>query len=221
MKKISLIAATFALLTTHASAGVSVGVDYMLGDGMEYESEIGSYSNTYEKDVDGFKLKVGFGSPDISSLDLYYGMLEDEYGTEASEFGLTGRSYIHIADEFRFFFQGGLGYGTFSTEDTIGEDWSYLQAHVGAGVSYLLAEQLELSLGYDYKFQLFQDIEDSSYSDNLVTTATGGGLYFGVSYHFSGLGSTEETAPEPSSSSPTIININNTTSGSIEQERVY
>jgi len=217
MKKISLIAAAFMLAATQASAGVSVGIDYLLGDGMEYEQESDYGSGTYKSDVDGLKLKVGFGSPDSSVFQLYYAMLETEHDAEISEFGLNGRGYVAIADEFKFFYQGGLGYG--SINEAIGdEDLSYLQAHLGVGLSYILAEQVELSLGYDYKFQVYEDIEIGYDSQTISTTATGGGLYFGASYYFSGIGSTTQTSP----SSPTIINnINNTSSGSIEQERVY
>lgn len=193
MNKISLVAAAFILSATSASAGVSVGLDYMLGDSMEYEVENDSGdSGTYSGDVDGIKIKVGFGSPSSSIFEIYYAMLEDEYNADVSEFGFNGRGYIPIADEFRFFYQGGLGYGTVS--EAIGdEDLNYLQAQLGIGVSYMLIEHIELSLGYDYKFQFYQDVEldyGSYGTETISTTASGGGLYFGASYHFDGLGST-------------------------------
>lgn len=197
MKKIAIAMGVTALVATVSQAEIFVGVDMINGDSMTYSIENDYYSETVEakSDISGYKIKLGVGDPKSSTFDIYYASLEDDYDTEISEFGINGRPYFNIANNFRLYGQLGLGFGQMDLEGGYySEDSrSYLNLHGGVGVSYLFADRVELNLGYDYKVQVWQDIEYSSFYAESMTesmTATGGGVYFGVSYYFGDVGTT-------------------------------
>ena len=184
-----------SLLATSALAEIYVGIDGVVGDAMSYEQEWENAGTTtdVDDDVTGFRAKVGFGSPQGSSFELYYAQLEgDDTGQDIQELGLNFIPYVDITKEFHVFFKVGAGYGMMDIDGTAlgtltGEEtWDYAQLQGGIGLSYLFAGQFELIAGYDYKLQAWQDIETAT--DTLSTTGTGGGAYVGLNIYFGDVG---------------------------------
>ncbi|QOY53012.1 hypothetical protein [Candidatus Sulfurimonas baltica] len=77
--------------------------------------------------------------------------------------------------------------------------WSRIGYKVGASLSYVVADQIELLAGYDFKGAIWQPIEaydGSSYT--ITTTSSGSGIYFGVNFWFGN--AAQKAAPTSNSS---------------------
>lgn len=163
MKKIATLIAGVSLIASTAMADIFVGLDYVNGDSMDVIYDTYNYGSV---EKGGYTLRVGGGSTSDSTTEFYYSSLD--YDT--TELGMNVRPYFDIMDQAKFYIQGGVNYGTASSIE-------YLGLKVGAGASYLVTDQVELSLGYDYK--LWGQINDDG-----MYSSSGGGIYFGVSYWF-------------------------------------
>ena len=199
MKKIVSSICVATLFTTVAQADIFVGIDILNGSSMTYEREVeGSSSRSWEDkgDLDGYKIKLGMGDPKNVSFNLYYALLEDDFfKKDIKEFGVEVRPYINLGNNFGIYLQGGIGYGEMDIK--IGEESSltYVGANLGLGMSYLLANQIELNAGYVYNYQMWQDAEFGA--DTISTTANGGGIYIGLNFYFGKVGNTTQSIPEP------------------------
>ncbi len=193
MKKIATLIAGVSLVATSAMAELHLGIDMINGDSMTYttDSDAGTWSGDAESS--GLRFKIGGGDVKSSTYEFYYSMLDNEHGREDSEIGYNIRPYFDIVDDFRLYAQVGPHYGWF-TKAT--HENAYLGFQAGVGASYLLADQFELNLGWDYRGQLFFEGFNTR-DDADTTTASGSGLYFGVSYYFGGgtKSSASSTAP--------------------------
>jgi len=199
MKKIMTAAlASATIFTAVASAEIYVGVDMVAGDSMTYTRNISSlsYSDTIDTTESGFRLKIGSGELDKWTWQVYYSAIESDtnYLTSKSltEFGFDLRPGWELTNNLYIGVPFGLTYGTTEASSAYNSStWARIGYKVGAEISYVVADQIELLVGYDVKGVSFQDI--TSGSNTLSITGVSSGIYLGVNYWFGN--PTQKAAP--------------------------
>jgi len=210
MNKITKLLLATSIAALPSMAGVFVGIDYNTGDDFSAEStaESGYAFDTNEITLSGYTISLGSGSIDSSIFEVYYSSQSTEgehvysifdryaeyiYSSDTySEIGLNYRPYWKVSGDLHWYLDMGLAYGSSDTlsssyfslsDDTI----SCAALKLGAGISYIIADQFELNVGYRYSYNTWSDVEvqfsDGS-RDTVSTTSSGGGIYLGMNIWF-------------------------------------
>ncbi len=184
-----------SLFTTQVMAEMSdlyVGFD-VVGSSNTIEHSIGSLSDKYDDDSDGFKIKFG---ADLDSGWRLQGYFQHETydkiifpgaDDELNEIGLDVIKGFEVTPEFSPFIQAGIGYGWMEvdkniyTEDTI----AAVSLKIGAGLMYKFTPIFEGLVGVDLQYRKWQDIDILGLGITTVETEEGSTkFYVGANIHF-------------------------------------
>jgi opacity protein-like surface antigen len=194
MKKIITAMLITAGITSSlaAESNLYVGLD-LINSSNTFEFTAGSFSEEWDNDSSGFKLKFGSALNDGWRLQGYFlhetydETIFDDKNDALNEIGLDLIKGFEVTPEFSPFIQAGIGYGWMDVEGLSETSIKEVSVKIGAGVMYKVTPAFELLAGVDFQVRKWQDIElfIPNYGTYTVETSEKSTkLYIGANVHF-------------------------------------
>ena len=181
MKKTLQLLALSSLLSLPAMATVFIGYENNFIGNTEITLEGSSQDETKTFHPTGHILSIGIG--DIDSYTFKYFMfINSEENYDSYNYGGMGfefHPYFEISKKTHWYLDSAFTLADIYLQYNI---VSSLGFRGGIGLSYLLLNKLEFTLGY--KFDYISGDDEGSYESDISITNTSHSLYFGINFWF-------------------------------------
>lgn len=170
-----------------AKKSVYIGADVLTSINSLSQDDFGNESKS-NVNSSAFKVKVGLAYDNGWRFQGYF--LSEEYSKALfdtsqrvlNELGIDVIKSFEITPKFAPFIQSGLGYGLMSVSGYSEESIASIGMNIGTGITYKMTKKIELLVGVNLEYRMWEDILFGSAV--VQTNQTAMKIHAGMNFHF-------------------------------------